>query len=415
MATEVILPRVDMDMTHGKITRWHVGEGVSVAKGQPLFEIETDKAAMEIEAAGDGIVRGQRAVGEEIAVGTAVAWLCGPDESPPAPTADPAASPAAKASPAQALPSAAKSPREEATTDAARPRATPAARSLAAGRGIDLAPLAGTGPNGRIQRADVEAVAQQSVRTFDATLAVRQLRDGSGDPLVLLHGFGAETASWRPLLGHLALANPVLGLDLPGHGQSPMLPIDRFAALVDRVGAALQAAGNVRVHLCGHSLGAAVGAALCEDDRFEVLSLCLIAPVGLSPAINHAFLEGFCTAPSEAALAVWMGELVADPKRLPDAMIRSTWRAHERAVDQAQLAAALFPGGTQLFSIRSALDRYNGPLRVIAGRSDKIVEPAAVLNGAAAIHLLPGIGHLPQIEAAALIARLVAQTVRSAG
>ncbi|MGC1579698.1 MAG: biotin/lipoyl-containing protein, partial [Beijerinckiaceae bacterium] len=47
MPTEVILPRVDMDMTEGRISRWYVDEGASVAKGQPIFEIETEKAAME--------------------------------------------------------------------------------------------------------------------------------------------------------------------------------------------------------------------------------------------------------------------------------------------------------------------------------------------------------------------------------
>jgi pyruvate dehydrogenase E2 component (dihydrolipoamide acetyltransferase) len=57
MATEVILPRVDMDMATGRIARWYVEEGGAVEKGQPLFEIETDKAAMEIEAPGTGILR----------------------------------------------------------------------------------------------------------------------------------------------------------------------------------------------------------------------------------------------------------------------------------------------------------------------------------------------------------------------
>ena len=58
MAVEVILPRVDMDMATAKISKWHVKEGDAVkAKGAALFEIETDKAAMEIEAPADGIVR----------------------------------------------------------------------------------------------------------------------------------------------------------------------------------------------------------------------------------------------------------------------------------------------------------------------------------------------------------------------
>ncbi len=57
MPVEVILPKVDMDMATGKIAKWHVKEGDAVKKGALLFEIETDKAAMEIDAPGDGIIR----------------------------------------------------------------------------------------------------------------------------------------------------------------------------------------------------------------------------------------------------------------------------------------------------------------------------------------------------------------------
>ena len=57
MPVEVILPRVDMDMTTGKISRWYVKEGDTVNKGAPIFEIETDKAAMEVESPGDGVIR----------------------------------------------------------------------------------------------------------------------------------------------------------------------------------------------------------------------------------------------------------------------------------------------------------------------------------------------------------------------
>ncbi len=57
MPVEVILPRVDMDMTTGKISRWYVKDGDSVKKGAPIFEIETDKAAMEVESPGDGVIR----------------------------------------------------------------------------------------------------------------------------------------------------------------------------------------------------------------------------------------------------------------------------------------------------------------------------------------------------------------------
>ena len=76
MPVEVILPKVDMDMATGKISKWHVKEGDAVKKGALLFEIETDKAAMEIDAPSDGIIRNITAVeGAVVPVGRAVALI----------------------------------------------------------------------------------------------------------------------------------------------------------------------------------------------------------------------------------------------------------------------------------------------------------------------------------------------------
>ena len=75
MPTEVIMPKVDMDMASGKIMTWHVAEGSSVTKGEPLFDIETDKAAMEVEAPADGILHYTAPEGMEIPIGTPCAWL----------------------------------------------------------------------------------------------------------------------------------------------------------------------------------------------------------------------------------------------------------------------------------------------------------------------------------------------------
>ena len=82
MAVDVVLPRVDMDMTTGKFTQWFVAEGASVEKGQPLFEIETDKAAMEVEAPASGVLRAVAAKpGDELPVGTVVGVIVAPGEA----------------------------------------------------------------------------------------------------------------------------------------------------------------------------------------------------------------------------------------------------------------------------------------------------------------------------------------------
>jgi pyruvate dehydrogenase E2 component (dihydrolipoamide acetyltransferase) len=76
MPIEVVLPKVDMDMVSGVIGQWKVAEGDRVAEGDVLFEMETDKAMMEVESPGTGTIRDLAAVtGEALAVGTVVAWI----------------------------------------------------------------------------------------------------------------------------------------------------------------------------------------------------------------------------------------------------------------------------------------------------------------------------------------------------
>ena len=128
MAIDVIMPKVDMDMASGRISKWHVKAGDRVAKGAALFEIETDKAAMEIEAPADGIVASISAQeGATIPVGQTVARIFAAGETIPeaVPTAD------------------------------LGPRATPLARRLAREAGLALATLTGSGPRGRIVADDV--------------------------------------------------------------------------------------------------------------------------------------------------------------------------------------------------------------------------------------------------------------------
>ena len=84
MPVEVILPKVDMDMATGRISRWYVEDGAAVKKGDVLFEIETDKAAMEIDAPASGTIRditGKEGV--DIPVGEAVAWIYAEGEKTP--------------------------------------------------------------------------------------------------------------------------------------------------------------------------------------------------------------------------------------------------------------------------------------------------------------------------------------------
>ena len=94
MPLEVIMPKVDMDMATGKITSWYVDEGEIVETGAPLFEIETDKAAMEVESPGAGTLHHRAPEGTEVPIGQTVAWLYSEgEEVGPPPESTPVAAP----------------------------------------------------------------------------------------------------------------------------------------------------------------------------------------------------------------------------------------------------------------------------------------------------------------------------------
>ncbi|WP_292634006.1 E3 binding domain-containing protein, partial [Mesorhizobium sp.] len=177
MPTEVILPKVDMDMATGQISRWFAEEGARVKKGDVLFEIETDKAAMEIDAPASGTLR--NVTGKErvdIPVGEPVAWIYADDEVYSAETPQNKApiSPlvgemSAQPTGAGVVPPTSHSVRPPSDLPAVSPtrgeisqsqgpaRATPLARRLAREANLDLSAMAGSGPRGRVVRADVEA------------------------------------------------------------------------------------------------------------------------------------------------------------------------------------------------------------------------------------------------------------------
>ena len=156
MATEVILPRLGQGMESGTIVRWLKSEGEPVEKGEPLFELDTDKVTQEVEAEANGVLL-KIAVSEgEVPVGQTVAFIGAQGEEVPDLAAAPrqeAAEPPKETSP---------EPRSEPTPQAAvaagngRIKASPLARRMARERGIELSAIHGTGPDGRIVAEDVE-------------------------------------------------------------------------------------------------------------------------------------------------------------------------------------------------------------------------------------------------------------------
>jgi pyruvate dehydrogenase E2 component (dihydrolipoamide acetyltransferase) len=160
MAFSVVMPALEMAQETGKLIAWRKNEGDRVVKGEPLLEIETDKAVMEVEATADGILAGiTGVVGSDIPVGQTIAWIVAPGEKPPVGNqASPA--PAARGkTETHAAPVAASVSEAPATQSA---RISPKARRLAKELGVDIATLRGTGPGGEILASDVQAASVQA-------------------------------------------------------------------------------------------------------------------------------------------------------------------------------------------------------------------------------------------------------------
>jgi len=158
MATEVKLPRLGQGMESGTIVKWLKAEGDQVEKGEPLYELDTDKVTQEVEADASGVLL-KIAVSEgEVAVGKTIAVIGEQGEQVEV-KAEPSATPEPK--PAAAQPERPEQPaqiREQATANG-RVKASPLARRIARERGIDLNAVAGTGPDGRVVAEDVERAA----------------------------------------------------------------------------------------------------------------------------------------------------------------------------------------------------------------------------------------------------------------
>lgn len=437
MPVPVIYPKFSLEETEGRISRWLVAEGEAVTAGQVLFEIENDKAAVEVEAPATGVMGSLMPEGSTVAVGSEVARILLPGETPATTAKDAAVVAGTGPSPAIAPPTTQPTPavgpgvaasaRGEPGSRAPNP--TPLARRIAQDRGIPLDGLSGTGPGGRVQKKDVLARLADMVADAPGPtgkgagvtpplLNAVWLRRGDGHPVVLLHGFSGDLNNWRGLIAGARVAWPVLALDLPAHGASPTdLPTD-IDALAEQVESTLLHLGVTDLVLAGHSIGGAIATRMAARGRLDVRGLCLFAPAGLGPQINHAFVDGILRARQADSLRPWLQLLVQDPGVISDAFVRAVVAARTKpalTTAMSDFATRFFPDGTQTVGIRDDLAGLRQPVRVIFGRQDRILpfEATRGLPGHVALHALDDCGHMPHLEHADLSLRLLQELVRS--
>ena len=198
MPVEVRLLKVGMTMTEGTVEEWFIADGDQVQKGEMLYRLETEKVNMDVDAEGDGTVKHLVSAGTELGPGDVIGFIFAPDETIPdvlpTPTPLPGEEPVAeKKAPPPAAAAPAPAPKRAAGR---RPAASPAARRLAAELDVDLADVEGTGPRGRITEGDVTAQAdkaktqEQPRRRQPSSPAARRLAGELGVDIDTVEGTG---------------------------------------------------------------------------------------------------------------------------------------------------------------------------------------------------------------------------------
>jgi pyruvate dehydrogenase E2 component (dihydrolipoamide acetyltransferase) len=353
----VTMPKWGLSMKTGKIVEWFVAEGDTITKGDDLVDIETDKIAGTLESPEAGLLRRIIAEpGADLPIGAVLAVLA----------------------PAEV-------PDSEIETVVEEARAAV--------------------ESGELEGGDEPApqLAEVGGRTISyLTLAPDE---PTGDPVVLVHGFGGDKNSWLFVQQPLSETHTVHALDLPGHGASGKDVGDgSLSTLADTVIGFLDALEISRAHLVGHSLGGAVIAAVARSAPDRVASLTLLAPAGYGSEADAEYLRGFAAASSRRELKPLLGRLFADESLVTRQLVDDLLKYKRLdGVDKALAAVlnTLLDGDKQAIDTPALLAGVDVPVTVVWGSADRILP--APTEGAERVQA----GHMLHMEAANDVVRHV--------
>jgi pimeloyl-ACP methyl ester carboxylesterase len=234
--------------------------------------------------------------------------------------------------------------------------------------------------------------------------ALHRLGGSDGQPVVVfIHGFGADRLSWLANAPSLAGSFKVWGADLPGHGDAEPAAETSLETFADAVLAGITARISGKVHLVGHSLGGAIALRLVERAPDRVQSVVLIAPVGLGKGIARDFTTGFARIEGPDDALALLQRLVARPRLINKPMALHVLAHLDRPGRRQALSdlADSLPVIEQAAQDAIAAVRQSDlPRMVIWGADDAInpLDPERLASFGGEQHVLPGTGHLPQIE-----------------
>lgn len=364
--TPITMPKWGLSMKEGTLTAWHVEEGQSIAPGQEIMDVETEKIANAVEAADGGLLRrriGQ--VGQIYPVRALLGVLAASDVS-------------------------------DAEIDA----------YVAAFE----VPAAG-------DEEEDQGPAYRYAETPSGSLRYAE-RDGDGDPIIFIHGFGGDLNNWLFNIDAVTGSGPAYALDLPGHGGSTKaIANPGLEGLADAVEQFLIALGLKNANLVGHSMGGAVAASVALRGKGIVRSLTLISPAGLGPEINSAYIDGFVAAELRRDLKPVLQKLFANADLVSRSMVEDLLKVKRLdGVPDAlkALSAALFKGGRQTTILAADLANASLPIQIIWGAKDAIIPVAHAHSVAGArVEIIDEAGHMAQMEAAGRVNDLIrAQAAR---
>jgi pyruvate dehydrogenase E2 component (dihydrolipoamide acetyltransferase) len=366
----VVMPKWGLAMQEGMVATWHADVGDVISKGQEIMDIETSKIANAFESPVSGKLRRKLAdAGETVPVGALLGVVA--DDSISDSEID------AFVSDFQA-----RFAESQAATVSAK------------------------GPEPEVVEVD------------GRRLRYLKMGDAAGDPVIFLHGYGADLNNWLFNQPAVAEKHTTYTLDLPGHGgSSKEVGEGTVQAIARSVLGFLEALAIDRAHLVAHSMGGAVALELALHHPEKVASATLICPAGLGPDISMEYINGFIEANRRKKMEPVLQMLVANPDLVTGEMIEDVLKFKRLdGVDAAlkKLREALFPGGRQALVLKDEIAAARTPIQVIWGKRDRIVPArhAENLPGTVKVSVFEDAGHLAHMEKAnevnALIEKLIA-------